>query len=289
MKINDIVSEQELEEGPKTKAAALAAMMGLGALGYGNLNKTTEPNKTEPQATTQQYQQPEITTTQGHPSSSIRGFVPNTSAAKEPAEFVPSDHLDVLMKAAKQMGITSRDDLANFLAQCKIETANWRRATEQFTYTTPEVLRGAYTSRFPSLAAAELYLDSGPVAIANRALSNKNGNGDEASGDGWRYRGRGFIHITGREIYARVGAGVHPNNPNIYVNNPALLSSNPVESAKAAAWYYRNMVGKGKTAAQASLKVNPAGLKKAERIQASDYYRQQLGKKAQPKPKPKSR
>jgi predicted chitinase len=276
MKISDIVLEQTLSEGPKTRAAALAAMMGLGGLGYNALDKTDTAPKTEPATATQQYQEPD--TAQSHPTSSIKGLQPNTHSVKEPMPFVPSEHMDTLMKAAKAMGITERNDLANFLAQCSVETFSWRKATEQFTYSSPTVLRGAYTSRFPSTAAAELYLDSGEVAIANRALANKNGNGDETTGDGWRYRGRGFIHITGRELYAKVGAGVHPENPDIYIKNPALLSTNPVESARASAWYFKHMVGKGKTAAQASLKVNPAGLKKDERISASDYYRDKLSK-----------
>jgi predicted chitinase len=284
MKISDIIIEQDIEEGPKTRAAALAAMMGLGGLGYGALDKTADAPPTEPTTTTQQYQEP----APSPPKTSIKGLQPNTHAVKEPVPFVPSDHMDTLMKAAKAMGITDRNDLANFLAQCSVETRKWQKSTEQFTYSSPDVLRGAYTSRFPNTATAELYLDSGEVAIANRALANKNGNGDEASGDGWRYRGRGFIHITGRELYAKVGAGVHPENPDIYIKNPALLSTNPVESAKASAWYFRHMVGKGKTAAQASLKVNPAGLKKDERISASDYYRDQLSK-MKPSAPPKKR
>jgi putative chitinase len=278
MKIEEIITEGAVAEGPKTRAAALAALVGAGGAGYlGTNDKAPEPAPIEKPAYTQQMEIPKPAAPAGV-KTSIAGLKPNTHAVKEPVPFVPSEHTETLMKAAKQMGITDKNDLANFLAQCSVETFNWRKSTEQFTYSTPEVLRGAYTSRFPSMAAAELYLDSGEVAIANRALANKNGNGDETSGDGWRYRGRGFIHITGRDIYAKVGAGVHPENPDIYIKNPALLSTNPVESAKAAAWYFRHMVGKGKTAAQASLKVNPAGLKSAERIGATDYYKQALSR-----------
>ena len=117
-----------------------------------------------------------------------------------------------------------------------------------------------------------MYIEKGPVAIANRALAGKNGNGNEASGDGWRYRGRGFIHLTGRELYARAGKALHPDNPNIYINNPDIISSDPAESAKVAVWYYQTFVGKRKTASQASQVVNPAGLKKDQRIQKSQYY-----------------
>ena len=274
----------EIEEGPKTRAAAMAAMLGIG--GYGAYDKaTTTPVIDAPYTQQQATDAMPAADTRKGVTTSIAGLKPNNAHAKEAVPFVPSEHKDTLLKIAKQTGLTNKDDLANFLAQCSVETFQWRKATEQFTYSSPDVLRGAYTSRFPSTAAAELYLDSGEVAIANRALANKNGNGDEQSGDGWRYRGRGFIHITGREIYAKVGAGVHPENPMIYVNNPSLLSTNPVESAKASAWYFKNMVGKGKTAAQASLKVNPAGLKKAERISATDQYRKELDRMTPAAPK----
>ena len=275
MRIHELLeSQQALEEGPKTRAAALAAMLGAGALTPALMKQADKTPVPAPIQQTQQMSKQDTPEPQAR--TSIANLKPNTAHAKEPKPFVPEDHLKTLISIAKQMGITDRNDLAGLLAQCSVETRQWAKATEQFTYSTPEILRGAYTSRFPSIAAAELYLDSGEVAIANRALANKNGNGDEASGDGWRYRGRGFIHITGRELYAKAGAALHPKDPDIYVNHPEILSSNPTESAKATVWYYLRYVGKGKTAAQASAKINPAGLKAGERNDMTQQYKQKL-------------
>jgi putative chitinase len=193
----------------------------------------------------------------------------------EPAPFNPASYKNTLINTAKAMGITALSDLSNLLAQAQVETANWTKATENFKYTDPTRIYRVFTSNFPSPQHAAQYVGN-PVALANRALANKNGNGNEASGDGWNFRGRGFIHLTGRELYAAAGAALHPENPSIYIQNPTLLSSNPTESAKAAVWYYLHKVGKGKTSKQASATVNPAGLKHSERGRAAKEIKQQL-------------
>lgn len=193
----------------------------------------------------------------------------------EPAPFDPATHKNTLISVAKKMGITAVNDLSNLLGQAQVETASWTKAAENFNYTDPTRIYKVFTSNFPSPQHAAPYVGN-QVALANRALANKNGNGDEASGDGWRFRGRGFLHITGKELYAKAGAAVHPENPGIYVSNPALLSSNPVEAAKAAVWYYNTKVGKGKTSKQATKVVNPAGLKTKERAKAAAQMQAQL-------------
>lgn len=193
----------------------------------------------------------------------------------EPKEFNPATSKNTLVTLAKKMGITAVNDLSNFLGQCQVETASWTKAAENFNYTDPTRIYKVFTSKFPSPQHATPYV-SNPVALANRALAGKNGNGDESTGDGWKYRGRGFIHLTGRELYAQAGAAVHPENPNIYIQTPTLLSSNPIESAKASIWYFLNKVGKGKTTRQVTRKVNSAGLKSKERTQAAYAAKQEL-------------
>jgi putative chitinase len=200
---------------------------------------------------------------------------PVKQAVTEPTPFDPSTHKPTLISIAKKMGITATNDLANLLGQAQVETASWTKAAENFNYTDPTRIYKVFTSNFPTPQHAAPYVGN-PVALANRALANKNGNGDEASGDGWKYRGRGFLHITGKELYAKAGAAVHPENPGIYVTNPSLLSSNPVEAAKAAIWYFKSKVGKGKTSKQATKVVNPAGLKTKERAKASAQIQAQL-------------
>lgn len=201
--------------------------------------------------------------------------VPNIKTKPEPTPFNPSSHKDLLVKVAKKMGITHVNDLSNLLGQVHVETSGWTKSTENFNYTDPTRIYKVFTSNFSSPQEAQPYIGN-PVALANRALANKNGNGNEASGDGWNYRGRGFIHLTGKELYAKAGAAIHPENPSIYIQNPTLLSSNPIESAKAAVWYFKSKVGKGKSSKQASKVVNPAGLKHAERNKAAIAAKQQL-------------
>lgn len=201
---------------------------------------------------------------------------------QEPAPFKPSQFKDLLIQLAKSKGLSNQNDLASFLGQCQIETANWTQAAESFNYTDPTRIYKVFTSNFKSPEEAKAYVGN-PIALANRALANKNGNGDEKSGDGWKYRGRGFIHVTGRELYAKVGAAVHPQNPTIYIDNPTLLSSNPKEAALASIAYFKLKVGKGKTARQASKVVNPAGLKSKERVAATASAKQQLAAAQQTK------
>lgn len=201
---------------------------------------------------------------------------------REPEPFNPQQYHDYLIKVAQHYGITSDRDLANFLSQVQIETGNWTRATENMNYSNAQKIHKTFTTNFPTPESAEPYVGK-PVELANRAYANRNGNGDEASGDGWRYRGRGFLQLTGRGVYALAGREIHPNNPNIYVEKPWLLSSNPREAAIASVWYFKRRVGLGKTSAQATKKINPAGLKRQERRVAMDKIQRQLQKQRQEK------
>lgn len=219
--------------------------------------------------------------------------LPPVVKPNEPPPFNPAQHKNTLIDLAKKKGLKNANDLASFLGQCQVETANWTAAAEKFNYNDPVRIYKVFTSNFKSPDEAKQYINN-PVALANRALANKNGNGSEESGDGWKYRGRGFIHITGRELYGQVGAAVHPENPGIYVSNPVLLSTDPKEAALASIAYFKMKVGKGKTAKQATQVVNPAGLKSKERVAATQQNKQQIaqankkpGQAATPKPKQK--
>jgi putative chitinase len=88
---------------------------------------------------------------------------------------------------------------AMFLAQIAHESANFRATVENFNYSA-EGLRKTFGKYFDETSAQEYARD--PERIANRAYANRMGNGDEASGDGWRFRGRGLIQLTGRTNYA---------------------------------------------------------------------------------------
>lgn len=89
-----------------------------------------------------------------------------------------------------------------FLAQIGHESAGLSRFIENMNYSDQGLLR-TWPSRFNQTTAAEYARQ--PERIANRVYSNRMGNGNEASGDGWRYRGHGYIQLTGKDAYRTVG------------------------------------------------------------------------------------
>ena len=88
---------------------------------------------------------------------------------------------------------------AHFLAQLAHESGGFTRLVENLNYSA-DGLRRTWPARFDAATAAEYARK--PERIANKVYADRLGNGDEASGDGWRFRGRGYIQLTGRANYA---------------------------------------------------------------------------------------
>jgi putative chitinase len=111
--------------------------------------------------------------------------------------------LEALNKILPEYGIDSPLRVSHFLAQCAHESGNFRFLSENLNYRAA-TLRKLFSKYFPTDQLAEQYaaLPNKAEAIANRIYANRMGNGDEASGDGFRYRGRGLIQLTGRDNYA---------------------------------------------------------------------------------------
>lgn len=97
----------------------------------------------------------------------------------------------------------SRTRLAYFLAQLGHESGGFRIFEENLNYSAKRLTQ-VWPKRFPSLAAAKPYANN-PKALGNKTYANRIGNGNEASGDGFRFRGRGLIQITGRANYEAIG------------------------------------------------------------------------------------
>lgn len=127
---------------------------------------------------------------------------------------------------------TSVDRLAAFLGQYGHETGGWTRLVENTNYTSPERLMKVFPSKFPSLYLAKMYAGK-PVNIANRVYANRYGNGDEASGDGYRYRGRGGCHLTFKDNYKAFAKATGVD----VVQHPEFLEE-PWYAILAAAWYW---------------------------------------------------
>ena len=135
----------------------------------------------------------------------------------------------VLEDAAWEWGIRSGMRLAMWLAQTAHESQSWNRTVENLNYSS-EGLMATWPARFKGVADAYA---RDPVRIANRAYAGRLGNRDEGSGDGWRYRGRGLIQITGYRNYVECGACLREN----LVAAPEKLET-PILAARSAGWYW---------------------------------------------------
>jgi len=136
-----------------------------------------------------------------------------------------------LAMAAGGLGESVR--VAAFLAQVAFESEGFSRTVENLNYSAAGLLE-TFPRHFNS-HDADVYAHR-PDRIANRAYANRMGNGDEASGDGWRYRGRGLIQLTGREAYERCGSAI--DLP--LLSEPDLLVQ-PAPAAKAAVWFWNDL------------------------------------------------
>ncbi len=109
--------------------------------------------------------------------------------------------ISALAKPLLAAGITTPRRVAAFLGQCSAESGGLRELEEDLNYSATRLCE-VWPNRFPDTEAAEACAMR-PEILANRVYAGRMGNGDEASGDGWRFHGRGLIQITGRTTYAQ--------------------------------------------------------------------------------------
>lgn len=140
---------------------------------------------------------------------------------------------------AEQYGITDQRQTAFFLGNCAVESRGFTRLEESLYYTTAARLKAVWPTRFKSDTAGTPYLRN-PEKLANAVYSNRMGNGDEASGDGWKYRGSGLMQTTGRDNFAAVQKAT--GLP--VLDNPELLRSMPHALEAACIFWKKNNLGK---------------------------------------------
>jgi putative chitinase len=131
-----------------------------------------------------------------------------------------------LRAAAKYYKLTPAR-AAHFFGQTSHETGGFKAFSENLNYGA-KGLMGVFKKYFPNEAVAKQY-ERKPEKIANRVYANRMGNGDEASGDGWRYRGRGALQLTGRTNYETFAA--YCNRPDVMTNPDLVATELAFESA----------------------------------------------------------
>jgi putative chitinase len=149
-----------------------------------------------------------------------------------PTVRAPRVWLSVLDEAMTLFEIDSPPRIEAFLVQIARETNQCRNLEEDLSYSA-EALRSTWPKRFPTLAMAQAY-ERHPEKLANYLYANRLGNGPPETRDGYRFRGRGLIRITGRANYAAAGAALSLD----LTSQPELLLA-PRNAALSAAWFWK--------------------------------------------------
>jgi putative chitinase len=134
-------------------------------------------------------------------------------------------------KAAAAYYKLSPNRAAHFFAQTAHESGNFKAFSENLNYGA-KGLRGIFRKYFPTDALARAY-ERKPAKIANRVYGNRMGNGDEASGEGFAFRGRGALQLTGKFNYSEFAKYV--NRPDVMTNPDLVATELAFESAL---WFF---------------------------------------------------
>jgi putative chitinase len=143
---------------------------------------------------------------------------------------IPDSVIAMIPEVASKFEINTPLRLAHFLAQCGHESGGFKLTQENLNYSA-KGLNGIFKKYFQTEADAKPY-ERNPQKIANKVYGNRMGNGAEATGDGWKYHGRGFIQLTGKDNYTAFTKSIGED----CVNNPDLVASK--YALASAAWFF---------------------------------------------------
>jgi putative chitinase len=249
--------------GPKTDAAVRAwqAANGLtadGIVGDGTWSKMFSEGVTSaPTVITEPAPAPSVG---GLKLEKLKGHIPDAVIAQIP-------------DTASKFQINTPLRLAHFLAQCGHESGGFRATQENLNYSA-KGLNGIFKKYFPTEASAAPYARQ-PIKIASKVYGGRMGNGPESTQEGYKFRGRGYIQLTGKENYTAFGKAINEDicsNPDKVAANYALLS---------AAWFFNKnglhkMADEGATdtvVTKITKRVNGGTIGLADRIKHfKEYY-----------------
>lgn len=190
--------------------------------------------------------------------ANLKGHIPDTVIAQIP-------------ETAQKFGVNTPLKLAHFLSQCGHESGGFKVVNENLNYGA-KGLRGIFGKYFTTDEKALLY-ERKPEKIANLVYGGRMGNGVEATGDGYKFRGRGFIQLTGKDNYTAFGKAINEDltsNPDLVATKYPLLS---------AAWFFQRCLPKCTDASVATVTavtkcVNGGSIGLDDRIKHfNEYYK----------------
>lgn len=166
--------------------------------------------------------------------STLRIIMPSLrdSASREQkaAQYVP-----LINQYAAEFGCNTPRRMAYFLATIALESGELQRTEENLSYSASR-LRQVFPKYFPTADLASKY-SYRPERIGNKVYANRYGNGNEASGDGYRFRGRGLIQITFRSNYRAYSDYLRKGGMNVNLEETPELLAKPLGALKSALWY----------------------------------------------------
>ena len=148
------------------------------------------------------------------------------------SESLADQIVEPLNAAMEEFEITTPAQQAMFLAQCCHESGHFKRTVENLNYSA-DGLNRIFPKYFRNAGRDAQEYHRQPEKIANVVYASRMGNGDTASGDGWRFRGRGYIQLTGRSNYIACSEDLEID----LIENPDYLES-PEGAARSAAWFW---------------------------------------------------
>ena len=139
--------------------------------------------------------------------------------------------IDAINATFEKFDISTPERQACFLGQCAHESGGFTALSENLNYSASSLCR-VWPKRFPTVTDGQNY-ERNPQKIANKVYANRMGNGDEESGEGFAYRGRGLIQLTGKSNYEACGDAIGVD----LVSTPDLVAT-PEYAALSAGWFW---------------------------------------------------
>ena len=144
---------------------------------------------------------------------------------------IGAEWVDALNETFSRFNLTTNNQKAMFIGQCSHECGNFRILEENLNYRAATLMK-LWPKRFPTQEIANAY-DRNPKKIANMVYSSRMGNRDESSGDGYRFRGRGCIQLTGHANYFHASKALGVD----FVADPDLVAT-PRFAALSGGWFW---------------------------------------------------
>ena len=219
------------KEGGNRKVRMIASKSKAGGTVYTTV-KDFDPSTTRAAGAPVVKSQVTDAVTAPKPSTAVAGLGPMAALQTKCGVTADGKWGPGTYKAARDFFKLTNNQAAHFFGQCAHESGNFKVFSENLNYS-DKGLNGIFKKYFPTIASTAGYARK-PEKIANKVYANRMGNGPESSGDGWKFRGRGPIQLTGKSNYTQFSQDI--GRPDVLTNPDIVATELAFESAL---WFFR--------------------------------------------------